>query len=132
MEHEFVSEWFRFADTDLATAEYLLGMRPQPLEIICYHCQQSAEKYLKGYLIFNGIEEPPKTHDLNTLFSMCLKFEPRFNMIDKACAVLARYASMPRYPNEIEIDEGDTQRAIEYARQISDAEPFKTIINRKD
>jgi len=35
---------------DLGTAEYLQNMSPLPLEIICYHCQQSAEKYLKGYL----------------------------------------------------------------------------------
>jgi len=37
---------------DLNTAEYLKNMKPLPIEIICYHCQQSAEKYLKGYLVF--------------------------------------------------------------------------------
>ncbi|WP_235661821.1 MULTISPECIES: HEPN domain-containing protein [Bacillus] len=25
---------------------------PIPFAIICYHCQQCAEKYLKGYLTF--------------------------------------------------------------------------------
>ena len=45
-------EWQRIAAMDLSTAEYLLGMSPLPIEIICYHCQQSAEKYLKGYLVF--------------------------------------------------------------------------------
>jgi len=45
-------EWFNIADADLSSAEYLRGMSPAPLEIICYHCQQSAEKYLKGYLAF--------------------------------------------------------------------------------
>ena len=65
MELEYVAEWFEFADMDLASAEYLCGMRPQPLEIICYHCQQSAEKYLKGYLIYKGVMEPPKIHNLD-------------------------------------------------------------------
>ena len=51
MDHEYIAEWFQFADIDLASAEHLQSMRPQPLEIICYHCQQSAEKNLKGYLI---------------------------------------------------------------------------------
>ena len=47
-----VSEWFRFADTDLLTAQHVMKtMISQPFELICYHCQQAAEKYLKGYLI---------------------------------------------------------------------------------
>ncbi len=47
-------EWFKFAEEDLSSAEFLLNKRPVPLEIICYHCQQSSEKYLKGYIILNG------------------------------------------------------------------------------
>ena len=41
-------EWQRLAALDLRTAEYLLNMSPLPIEIICYHCQQSAEKSLKN------------------------------------------------------------------------------------
>ena len=41
MDKEYIAEWFRFADMDLETAEYIQGKRPQPLEIICYHAQQS-------------------------------------------------------------------------------------------
>ncbi len=55
-------EWQRLAEMDLNSAEYLLNMCPTPLEIICYHCQQAAEKYLKGYLVFHGMN-PPKIHD---------------------------------------------------------------------
>jgi HEPN domain-containing protein len=29
-------------------------MHPTPVEVICYHCQQSAEKYLKGYIVLHG------------------------------------------------------------------------------
>ena len=29
-----IREWFRLADTDLALAEYVVGMDPQPLEAI--------------------------------------------------------------------------------------------------
>ena len=36
-------EWQRLAEMDLVSAEYLMGMRPVPVEIICYHCQQSAK-----------------------------------------------------------------------------------------
>ncbi|MHB8125320.1 MAG: HEPN domain-containing protein [Desulfitobacteriaceae bacterium] len=39
-----VKSWCDFAKDDLITAKYLLGLHPLKLEIICYHCQQSAEK----------------------------------------------------------------------------------------
>jgi hypothetical protein len=32
-------EWQRYATQDLASAEFLLTMKPEPLEIICYHYQ---------------------------------------------------------------------------------------------
>jgi HEPN domain-containing protein len=47
-------EWFIIAQANLASADFLQNMKPAPLEIICYHCQQSAEKYLRGYLAHHG------------------------------------------------------------------------------
>lgn len=41
-------EWLEFAAMDLDSAQFLLGMRPVPVEIICYHCEQAAEKLLKA------------------------------------------------------------------------------------
>ena len=53
-EKEISKEWFEIGDSDLASAEFLLKMHPVPNEIICYHCQQAAEKYLKGFLALKG------------------------------------------------------------------------------
>lgn len=53
---EVASEWFEFAKRDLKSAEFLIDMHPRPIEIICYHCQQCAEKYLKGYIDDECIE----------------------------------------------------------------------------
>ena len=40
-------EWAQFARSDMDTAIHLFNtMRPMPLEIICYHCQQAVEKML--------------------------------------------------------------------------------------
>jgi len=50
---KIANEWFTMADMDLSSAKYLQNMHPIPIEIICYHCQQSSEKYLKGYLALN-------------------------------------------------------------------------------
>ena len=45
MAKESFSEWLRYANMDLDAAKFLFeNQYPKPLEIICYHCQQAAEK----------------------------------------------------------------------------------------
>ena len=124
MEHEYIAEWFLLAGSDLAAAEYLQGMHPQPLEIICYLCEQSAEKLLKGYLIYMGVTNPPKTHNLDTLCEMCAEHDEHFQEINKACNVLTGYGVQPRYPHEMGIQKQDMHHALDYARQIRDFEPL--------
>ena len=42
-------EWLSFAEADLGVAEHLnKTYHPKPLEIICFHCQQAAEKAVKS------------------------------------------------------------------------------------
>ena len=76
--------WFDFADADLEAAEHLLTLHRPHYEIICYHCQQAAEKYLKGYLIYKGVL-PPKTHELDRLCDMCLAHDSSFDEIYDPC-----------------------------------------------
>ncbi len=40
-------EWLDYAVKDLTSARSLLKMKPHLGEIICFHCQQAAEKALK-------------------------------------------------------------------------------------
>jgi HEPN domain-containing protein len=127
MEHETAVEWFQYADIDLATAEYLKDMQPQPLNIICYHSQQSVEKYLKGYLFFNGVEQPLKTHDLTLLCEMCYEYNDKFSEIKRACFALNRYSVQPRYPSDMEITNNDMHKALEYARKVRDFKLFKHL-----
>ena len=112
-------EWMRFAEMDLHSAEYLLNMHPVPLEIICYHCQQSAEKHLKGYLILNG-KNPPKTHDLDELRKLCAEISNMFTDIADHCSDLTAYGVQPRYPMEIKLEEHDIRQALNSARTIRD------------
>ncbi|MDR4497169.1 MAG: HEPN domain-containing protein [Candidatus Scalindua sp.] len=44
---DIAKEWFKIAETDLTSAKFLQNMKSIPIEIICYHCQQSVEKYWK-------------------------------------------------------------------------------------
>ncbi len=119
-----VKEWLDFARKDLDSAKYLLGMRPVPLEIVCYHCEQAAEKMLKCYLIQQDAE-PPRTHDLRLLCKMCADLNETFDAISQSCINLTPYSVQPRYPFEIEILDRDMKQAI------IDAEHVMSFVSQK-
>jgi HEPN domain-containing protein len=112
-------EWQRLAEMDLRSAEHLLKMHPVPIENICYHCQQSAEKHLKGYLVLHGIE-PPKIHDLNELCKLCMKISDTFTSIADQYSDLTAYGVQPRYPMEAMLEEQDMRQALNSAKTIRD------------
>ena len=113
-----VAEWISFSDTDLKVARHMYDtMHPRPLEIICYHCQQSAEKILKAFLIYSKVK-PARTHDLEELRKECKVLNESFTTITDKCANLNDYSSQPRYPFEIEITEGDAIRALKDCEDI--------------
>ena len=66
------SEWLDFAYMDLSAAEHLLTMRPLPVEIICYHCEQAAEKFLKATLVLAA----------NILIGLAVSLELNGNLCD--------------------------------------------------
>jgi HEPN domain-containing protein len=55
--------WVRKAEDDLVGAKSLARAKPSLNDLICFHCQQSAEKYLKALLQESGAV-PPRTHNL--------------------------------------------------------------------
>ncbi len=114
---EITKEWFNFGENDLNSAKFLLQMKPTPLEIICYHCQQSSEKYLKGYIALNG-GTIVKTHDLTLLNKICMKYDKEFKKIEDDCIELVDYGVQVRYPFNLELEEYDMKKAIESAESI--------------
>jgi HEPN domain-containing protein len=110
-------EWLHFALMDLDSARYLLGMRPVPFEIICYHCQQSAEKSLKAVLIHHQLEIR-KIHDLVKLIEEVLEVEPGLQSLIPIVAGLSDYATITRYPPAMQIGSPEAVRAIKDAEQV--------------
>ena len=110
-------EWFEIANMDLASAHFLKSMQPIPIEIICYHCQQSAEKFLKGFLALNG-EAIIKTHDLVLLNKKCRQYDQPFQVIEEACLMLTDYGVHIRYPYPMDLDESDMKPALKNAEKI--------------
>jgi len=119
MEHKEISEqWIELANKDLALAEHTAKtMRPTPHEIVCFHCQQFVEKYLKAFLVSKG-QEPPYIHDLAKLASLCEAENPIFGQIKQKCIILAEYGVQPRYPGGMQIIEEDMVRALHFAADI--------------
>jgi HEPN domain-containing protein len=116
---EYALEWLRFAEMDFGSAEYLLGYRPLPVEIVCYHCQQSAEKWLKGFLVIQGIR-PPKTHNLEELYKLCEPFSQNIQNIRTPCGALNKYSVQPQYPEEMSITEPEMYAALNSVKIITE------------
>lgn len=112
--------WMDYAENDLAVAKHLLAtFHPKPLEIICYHCQQAAEKAVKAIYIALGIPGGvPRKHDLTFLLEqMKYRIPVTEELLDHADE-LNSYSVVVRYPNEIQIDEHEVRLSIRYAEEI--------------
>ena len=115
-----IKRWLDFAENDLAVAKHLNDtFHPKPLEIICYHCQQSAEKAIKA--VYISLEIPgglPKKHDLTFLLEqMKHRVQVSEVLLDHADE-LNSYSVVVRYPNEIQIDERKVSLSMRYAEEI--------------
>ena len=122
-------EWLAFAQTDYNCADYLYkaSLYPKPLNVICYHCQQAAEKAIKALIVYFGNQGGmPKVHDLSFLLNQIN------NMVNEQKEIeishdfmamadsLSKYGVAPRYPNEIEVNECQTEKALQDSAKILD------------
>jgi HEPN domain-containing protein len=67
--------WLAKADEDLAAVRACLDARPPVLGVAAYHCQQAAEKLIKGLLVL-AAAPARKTHDLDELSEAALPLYP--------------------------------------------------------
>jgi HEPN domain-containing protein len=91
-------DWIEKAEADHLAAVDLARRRKLPLhDMVCFHCQQSAEKYLKARMQEAGLRVP-KTHDLEVLLDLLLPLEPMWSALRPAADFLTDYAVEFRYP----------------------------------
>lgn len=110
-------EWLKKGNDDIVSAKILLG-EDGPPDTICFHCQQAAEKHLKAFLTYKGIEFP-KIHDLFVLTKECVKIDSGFKgFIDDAKTLNAYYIES-RYPPDVDyVSKEEAERSIEMADKI--------------
>jgi len=91
-------EWLSKAQSDLLFAEASLREFSGFYSQICVLCHDSAEKYLKTFLIAHGIR-PDRVHDLMALLHECLKIDATLCLLDMACSILNDYYIPLKYPS---------------------------------
>jgi HEPN domain-containing protein len=121
-----VIEWIQIADDDFDSAKILNESTRKHHEIICYHCAQAVEKYLKSYLSYHDII-PQKTHNLLLLNEICIETDNVFENIRTECSLLNRFTSEIRYPHRIEINEEDINYALVAVEKIRNFEPIQDL-----
>ena len=96
---DLIIKWVNIVDRDLMAAEQGLKVYPVLSEIVCFHCQQSAEKYLKAYLVKHQVEFQ-KTHNIMSLINLCSTVDSVFKDKLLYADLLTDYAVEIRYPDE--------------------------------
>ena len=97
---QLVQSWLLKARHDLASARLLAAGNPPLLDTAIYHCQQAAEKAVKGYLVFCD-QEFERVHDIEALIRLAMNCKESFvDWIDVGIE-LTPYARLYRYPGHV-------------------------------
>jgi HEPN domain-containing protein len=115
---EVYKEWFRKGDNDLLNIENNLKSEFIPADTVCFHSQQIAEKYIKGYLTYKGVIIE-KTHNLLLLLQQCIQIDPGFESLREPMSILNGYSISSRYPDfSADIDEKEARESYQMAVMI--------------
>ncbi len=90
--------WLRVARADIQVARACLDIAPPQPGTAAYHCQQAAEKLLKGFLVLAGIDFR-KTHDLDELGASVLAAFPALAPLVTPVRAWTNWGVDYRYPD---------------------------------
>ncbi len=118
-----VQQWLQKARRDLMAAQKLGLELP---DIAIYHCQQGAEKALKGFLILHD-QDPRDTHNINTLVKAASQFLPDLATTLREAGYLSQYNQTYRYPREATDDFNPTAGELNKAFRIA-LEVYNSVV----
>jgi HEPN domain-containing protein len=93
------AQWVKKAEADHRAANGLRRKNPPVHDVVCFHAQQCAAKYLKGLMEEIGLTVP-KTHDLELLLPPLLPHHPLLRSLRRGLKFLSNFAVGTRYPGE--------------------------------
>jgi len=98
VDKEIVKEWLEKAENDYKFACVNLENSSNKFFVrVWFHFQQSAEKYLRAYIIASELPFK-KIHDLVELMQICLKKDKSFSSLREECEFLTDFYIDARYP----------------------------------
>lgn len=117
---EYAKNWFKRADEDLEFIEIILKEKRFSFNPICFHAQQAAEKYLKGFLACHDLHVR-KIHDLETLVDDAKTVNQSFETLRSEIKFLNQFYIASRYPEDYtEFTLGDAKKAYEAAKIVKE------------
>ncbi len=119
----FIKQWIIKANEDLLVVDKLTEFEIIATSAVCFHCQQAVEKFLKAFLISNGVEIK-KTHNIEFLLSECEDIDLDFAEIDPKN--LSDFGVEIRYPGDMYVP--SEKETLEH-KQISVS--VKNIVEEK-
>ena len=96
MKEQVVKEWFERGKHDLEVANILLA-EEEYSDVVLFHIHQAVEKYLKGFLIYNGWGLK-KIHDIELLITEAMSFDDEFQKYLDLGRELTAFYYEERYP----------------------------------
>jgi len=94
----------------------LKSRKPSRFDPICFHCQQCAEKYIKGRLTEANILFP-KTHDLGVVLNLAVPIEPLWSVFSPGLLTISTWGVLPRYPGNSATSH-DARHAVKVCRNF--------------
>lgn len=121
---ELVAEtraWLVRGADDLREAEHDLMAAPPLLRGAVFHCQQTAEKAMEGFLTWHS-QPFRKTHNLSEIGGACAEVGRTLEPLLRRAAALTDFAWKYRYPGEPEEpSREEAETALALAREVYDA-----------
>jgi HEPN domain-containing protein len=119
------NRWIELALEDEKMADLAYGEKLY--NQVCFHCQQGAEKFLKGFLVEKQ-GRFPKVHSLIELLGLANSLDHGLNALKSDCLYLDQFYVPTRYPDaplgnlvQGAPDQADAKRALDSFRQIKAA-----------
>jgi len=113
-----VKAWLNKASSDLLAAQILVEHSTLALGPAAFHCQQTAEKALKAFLISRAAPFD-RVHNLVYLLDLCEAEETHFATLREETESLTPYAVEIRYPGDtIEISIEEAHKALAAAKAV--------------
>ena len=116
----YVQAWIRKAESDVNNARLILASQEEapPLDTVCFHCQQAAEKYLKAFLVDRDVSFL-HSHNLSDLVVACAEADGAFAAVRTKAETLTPYAVEIRYPDDFYMPmRHEAEEAYEIALEI--------------